>query len=55
MGLFDGYDKMQRSSAQIAETLEIPVILGTRYSTRETQKKNGKIFYIKEKSNKCNI
>jgi cobyrinic acid a,c-diamide synthase len=27
MGLFDGYDKMQGSSAQIAETLDIPVVL----------------------------
>lgn len=27
MGLFDGYDRMQGSSAQIAEILEIPVIL----------------------------
>lgn len=27
MGLFDGYDKMEGSSAQLAEKLEIPVIL----------------------------
>jgi len=27
MGLFDGYDKMQGSSAQIAEVLDIPVVL----------------------------
>lgn len=27
MGLFDGYDKMQGSSAQIAELLKIPVVL----------------------------
>lgn len=27
MGLFDGYDKMQGSSAQIAEMLDIPVVL----------------------------
>ena len=27
MGLFDGYDKMQGSSAQIAETLDIPVVM----------------------------
>lgn len=27
MGLFDGYDKMQGSSAQIAETLRLPVVM----------------------------